>query len=527
MPAKRRTTSAALTIAIVSIPIFIGALDLTVVSAVLPEVLLDLEVPISDFDIAAWIVTGYLLAYTVSMTFMGRLSDLYGRKRIFLVALVIFALGSYLVAVSDAWPTRVALRSYFLLIGGRIDPSRISLGVMIGSRVIQAFGAGAMVPVGMALVGDLFPPDKRARSLGVIAAVDTAGWVVGHLYGGIIVRYWTWQTIFWLNLPISAIAFVVILYVLHEKDQPQSEGKMDWIGAGLITLSLTAFIFGLGSTSDPNSTSSLNVQTGLPPYTLQLILLSIFFLGLFIWRQTRIKHPLIELSLFRRPNLSLAIAANFLVGFSLFIAIANVPLFINILIAVTPEQGAWESGWVLSALTVPMALAAVPGGWLTERTSYRLPAISGLVAAIVAFSTMTSWQQSTAYSTMVPQLAIAGIGFGFTMAPIAAAVVNASPEGYRGTGSALVIIFRLLGMTAGVSSITTYGLNRAEVLVSELLPPGANLVELGRVGFEAWEKVISETFVIAGAACAMAIIPIFFLKSGTQNEEGRYDRPIR
>jgi len=128
---------------------------------------------------------------------------------------------------------------------------------------------------------------------------------------------------------------------------------------------------------------------------------------------------------------------------------------------------------------------------------------------------------------MVPQLAIAGIGFGFTLAPIAAAVVNASPVGYRGTGSALVIIFRLLGMTAGVSSITTYGLNRAEVLVSELLPPGANLVELGRVGFEAWEKVISETFVIAGAACVMAIIPIFFLKSGTQNEEGRYDRPIR
>jgi MFS family permease len=512
MQVQRKAPSAALAIAVISIPIFVGALDLTVVSAVLPQVLLDLEIPLSDFDKAAWIVTGYLLAYTVSMTFMGRLSDLYGRRRVFLAALIIFAVGSYLVAVSQAWPTRAAMQGYYLVAGGRVDPARISLGVLIASRVIQAFGAGAMVPVGMGLVGDLFPPEKRPKPLGVIAAIDTAGWVVGHLYGGIIVRYWTWQTIFWLNLPICLLTFIVIWYVLRDAEQPQSEGRMDWAGALLITLSLTAFIVGLGNSAEPSSSTSLGEQSAVPPYALPALLVALVFLGLFVWRQMRYKHPLFELSLFRKPNLSLAIAANFLVGFGLFIAIANVPLFINTLVAVTPEQGAWESGWVLSALTVPMAIAAVPGGWLTERTNYRLPAISGLIAAVVAFGLMTSWQQSSAYSVIIPQLMLAGIGFGFTLAPIAAAVVNASPEGYRGAGSALVIIFRLLGMTAGISSITTYGLYRMDVLATELLSANATLNELAQVGISATEMVISETFVIAGAACLLAIVPSLFLK---------------
>src|SRR3990172_4140184 len=118
------------------------------------------------------------------MYFMGRLSDLYGRRKVFLAALVIFGIGSYLVAVADAWPTNLALRAYYLFFDGRPDLSYTSLYVLIGARMIQAFGAGSMVPVGMAMAGDLYPEGQRARPLGLIAAVDTAGWGVGHLYGG-------------------------------------------------------------------------------------------------------------------------------------------------------------------------------------------------------------------------------------------------------------------------------------------------------------------------------------------------------
>jgi MFS family permease len=510
---ESKKAKAGMVLAIISIPIFVGALDLTVVSAVLPHVILDLEIPIqTGLDNAAWMVTGYLLAYSVSMTFMGRLSDLQGRRRVYLIALVIFALGSYLVAVAHAWPTQAVLRIYYQVASGRPDTSYITLYVLIAARMIQAFGAGTMVPVGMAMVGDIYPMGKRARPLGVIAAVDTAGWVVGHLYGGIVVRYLDWQMIFWLNLPLCMVAYLIIWYLLRNVPQERSKGSMDWLGAILITVSLSVLNIGLGSNSE-GSGGALERQYGLPTYAIPFILAAVFFMALFIWRQKKTKYPLVDLSLFRRQNYIAASLANFLVGFSLFIAIANVPLFINSLIATTLEQGAWDSGWMLSALTVPMAIASVPGGWLTDKRGYRLPATLGLVIAVFGFALMTTWEVKTPYSTMASHLIFGGVGIGLTMAPIAAAVVNASPPDQRGTSSALVIIFRLVGMTVGVSSITTYGLLRAEVLSERLLSEGASLYEIGRVGMEVAERVISETFMIAGIIAALAFVPALFLKT--------------
>ena len=518
--------SPALLIALISIPIFIGALDLTVISAVLPHVIYDLEVPLqTGLDDAAWMVTGYLLAYTVAMTFMGRLSDLYGRRRIYLIALVIFAIGSYIVAVSHTWPTDFALKVYYIFASGRPDTSYITLYVLIISRMIQAFGAGAMVPAGMAMVGDIYPLGKRARPLGIIAAVDTAGWVVGHLYGGIVVRYWDWRVIFWLNIPISIVAFLLIRYLLHDIDQNKSEGSMDWIGALLITISLSVLNIGLGGSAE-SSTAGLGTQSGLPPYGVSFLIAAIVFLGLFLWRQKRAKFPLIDLSLFKRRNYLPANITNFLVGFSLFIAIANVPLYINSLVASTLEQGAWDSGWMLSALTVPMAIASILGGFLSDKKGYKFPTIIGLIIAMIGFMLMTTWEIGVSYRVMASHLFFGGIGIGLTMAPITAAVVNASPSDQRGVSSALVIIFRLIGMTIGVSSITTYGLHRAEVLSRKLLSSTAGVNEIWRVGLEVTEQVISETFLIAGLVIMLALVPTFLLKNQNNKSEVKNGKNI-
>ncbi len=513
MKRKLSLKSPGLIITLISVPIFIGALDLTVVSAVLPHVILDMEIPLqTGLDNAAWIVTGYLLAYSVSMVFMGRLSDLYGRRRIFLIALVIFAFGSYLVAVSDGWPTQFALKLYYLFSDGRPDKSYLSLDVLIASRMIQAFGAGAMVPVGMAMVADLYPAGKRAQILGFIAGVDTAGWVVGHLYGGIITRYWNWRMIFWLNLPICLIAFGLIFYMLKDIKQPSDKGSMDWRGAALITLSLTILNVGLSTGSESSNLSSFQDQTGLPSFAIPAILIAVFLFGLFIWWQRRAKHPLIKLSLFSLPNYFSACISNFLVGISLFIAIANVPLFINTLVAESVDQGAWDSGWMLSALTVPMALASIPGGWATERKGYRWPAVVGIVGTLIGFGLMTGWTAETSYYIMIPHLILTGVGFGLIVAPIAAAVIDASPSEHRGTSSAMVIIFRLVGMTIGVSSITTYGLRRLNTLSEAMLTNTADYEEVLRVSLAAAEKVISETFIIAGVIAAISLVTIFMLK---------------
>jgi MFS family permease len=505
--------------ALISIPIFIGALDLTVVSAVLPHVVYDLEIPVqTNLDDAAWLVTGYLLAYSVAMTFMGRLSDLYGRRRVYLAALFVFAVGSYLVAVGGGWPTRWLQRGLYLLLQQRSDPARITLHVLIAARMIQAFGGGAMVPVGMAMVGDLYPEGERARPLGVIAAVDTAGWVVGHLYGGIIVRYYDWQTIFWLNLPICALGFLLIWRALRGLGEPSRNGRMDWLGAGLIALSLTALNLGLGTRAETSGSLQTGPGAGLPDYAVPMLLGASVLFGLFIWRQARARSPLLPLRLFRRPNYASAGFANFLVGFSLFVAIANVPLFINTLVTPTLQQGAWDSGWLLSALTVPMAVAAIPGGWWASKTGYRRPALAGLVLSVIGFGFMSRWEMDTSYWIMAPHLTLTGIGFGLTLAPLAAAVVDAVGAHERGTASAMVIIFRLVGMTLGVSSMTAYGLERAERLSARLLEPGAELLEIARVGMRAAEQVVQETFLVAGFVCFLAAVPVWRITTFARKE---------
>ncbi len=511
---ESKKTRTGILLALIAIPIFIGALDLTVVSAVLPHVILDLEIPLqTGLDDAAWIVTGYLLAYTISMTFMGRLSDLYGRRRVYLIALGVFAFGSYLVAVADTFPTQIALRIAYQFTSGRLDVSYITLYALIAARMIQAFGAGTMVPVGMALVGDIFPEGKRAQPLGMIAAVDMAGWVVGHLYGGIVVRFFAWRIIFWLNLPICLIAFLLIWYLMRNAPQERSAGGMDWLGAALISIALTLLNIGLSGNSESESAS------GLPQYALPVIFAAFFFLILFLWRQRKTRYPLLDLSLFKRQNYPAASLANFLIGFSLFVAIANVPLFINSLVATNLEQGAWDSGWMLSALTIPLALASIPGGWLSDKFGYRAPAAFGLILAVFGFSLMKNWVIGTSYFTMASHLVLCGVGIGLTMSPIATAVVNASPPDQRGVSSALVIIFRLMGMTVGVSSITTYGLLRANALSEAALSAAPSLNETIRVGMEVTQQVISETFMIAGGVAALALIPTLFLKSDSQTKE--------
>ena len=193
-----------LILALVCLPVFIGALDLTIVSAVLPEVIRSLTVEIQKLDVAGWVVTGYFVSYAISMTFMGRVSDIAGRR----VGLPDLPGDLFCRVMARRGLARLARRDR---LERSCNCSRATsrsgfapLYALIVGRVIQAFGAGAMVPVSMALVADLFPPEKRALPLGIVGAVDTAGWVLGHLYGGIMVQFMSWPYLFWINLPIIA-----------------------------------------------------------------------------------------------------------------------------------------------------------------------------------------------------------------------------------------------------------------------------------------------------------------------------------
>ena len=364
-----------LILAVVCLPVFIGALDLTIVSAVLPEVIRSMTVDIQKLDVAGWVVTGYFVSYAISMTFMGRVSDISGRRVVYLVCLVIFFVGSWLVAASPGWPARVASSILQVFQGDHRDPAFAPLYALIFGRIIQAFGAGAMVPVSMALVADLFPPEKRALPLGIVGAVDTVGWVLGHLYGGIMVQFMTWPYLFWINLPIIAVMFVVTWWGLAGLRRADAEGGIDWVGVTLLGLALVLVNVGLGS---PEIASDLS--TNPPQNRMYWVVGGVVAFVIFLISQRHVKEPILNLSIFSNRNVSAATAVNLLVGFCIMVALVSVPIFINLAgSAEDTNQAALVTGYLLCAFTVPMALAAIPGGWLSSRFGYRWSVIFGLV----------------------------------------------------------------------------------------------------------------------------------------------------
>jgi MFS family permease len=517
-------------LAAVCLPVFLGALDLTIISAVLPAIVGSLDVPLqTGLDDAAWAVSGYLVAYAVSMTFMGRISDLWGRRRVYLLCLAIFFLGSWWVAASPGWPADLAYRLARLIAGGRPDRSLMALYAMIFGRVVQAFGAGAMVPVSMALAADLFPPERRALPLGLIGAVDTAGWVLGHLYGGIMVQFFAWPVLFWINLPIVAVFFAVTAWALRGLPQNRARLPMDWIGVLWIALALTGLNLGL-ATGDSGAAGSA-ARAAFSPLPLALGLLAF---GAFVWHELRTPHPLLNLRLYRNRNLSSASALNLLVGFCLMAGLVSVPLFINLAGAADTGQGALVSGYLLSAFTIPLALAALPGGWLTGRIGYRLTTLIGMAAAVLGFGLMTLWKpemagQAVAFFTSVTSpdavivsgtlrmaagLALAGIGLGLTVAPIGTAVINAVSGEERGVAAAAVIILRLIGRSLSVSLLTAYGLRRTTEISAELLQgvPFTDLARILEASLRTVTRVTSEMMWIALAAAAAGLIPAMLLR---------------
>ncbi|WP_322817205.1 MFS transporter [Chloroflexus sp.] len=494
---ETRPVDPRLTLGLVCLAIFIGAVDLTVISAALPKVMIDLRLSLdTELNRASWAVSGYLLAYTVSMTFMGRLSDLFGRRMVYLICLVVFLIGSAWVAAAP------------------------NLTMLIIGRVVQAFGAGAMVPVSMALVGDLFPPGQRAAALGLIGAVDTAGWMVGHLYGGVLMRIFDdWRLLFWLNLPIGLVALALTWYALRQVPTPPRVGRFDWPGTLLLSASLVALNIGLAAGSELGATDFYGERLGPPPYAGPLVIVSLLLLALFVWVEHRSDDPLIGLELFSRRHTAMACVINVMVGFGLAIAITNVPLYINTrLLLYHPTDSdilriaAWDAGWMLSALTLTMAAAALPGGLLTGRFGARLPAMLGLGLAIIGYGLMAFWGPDVTYLRMGLELALTGIGLGLVIAPVADTVIATAGEDRRGAASALVIALRLVGMTVGVAILTLWGVHRQD----ELRRAGADnplaVTEPARFLMEIAARVIGETFLFGAAACLVGLLAALVMR---------------
>jgi MFS family permease len=484
--AKRRSPAAVL--AVVGFGIFVAADDLTVVTTMLRPIIGDLGIVLPDgLDDAAWIVNAYLVAYVAVMPFMGRLSDIIGRRRAYVGALSLFIAGSIVIPLTS------------------------SLVPFLFGRVLTALGGGAMVPIGMAVVGDAFAERRRARALGTLGAIDTLGWVWGPLFGAFLVRFLSWEWQFYLNVPLGLLGIAAAWWALSDEAPASTRRRIDWAGAGLLTGALVTLNLALLGSAEVQSVSGLEDLTGSTGRGLRwLFIPAVVFAVAFFRRQSRTAEPLIDLALFRGRNLSAALAVNFFVGAALVIAMVDVPIFVN-QIEGNLERAAVASGWVLSALTASMAVAAYVGGRYTERTWYRPPVLAGLAGAAGAFVVLgLTWAVDTSFTTMAWQLAVLGAGFGLVVAPTSAAVVDAAPPDRRGAAASVVMVLRLLGLSVGLSALTAWGLYRFNQLRDTLeLPPiddPGYADALAKAQAELTTSALAETFIAAAVVVALAAL---------------------
>jgi EmrB/QacA subfamily drug resistance transporter len=506
MPSTPRRTPAPRTILfVVAFGVFVAADDLTVVSTMLRQIIFDLEIPLPDgLDQAAWIVNAYLIAYVVVMPFIGRLSDIWGRRNVYIASLVLFLAGSIWVPLAP------------------------DLNSFIVGRVLTALGGGAMVPVAMAVVGDIYPREKRASALGALGAIDTAGWVWGPLYGALLIRFLTWQWQFYLNIPLSLLGIAAAWWALRDLPEPKTRERIDWLGTAVLTITLISLNIALLNSGDVQAAGGFaqlqnnepTTNTGLL-YGIAVVSFAIFLaIENYLGKQTNpaLPRPLIDLSLFRRRNFAPAILINFFVGGILIIAMVNVPLLINVL-EFDVETAALTSGYLLSGMTGAMAVMAWLGGQLTEKVSYRPVTAIGLFFCAIGMGLMGwLWLVDTPYLNMASHLVVLGVGFGLVIAPIGTAVINAAPEDQRGVASSLVIVLRLMGMSVGLSGLTAWGLYRFDILRRLIELPNLPLSDptyqraLADGLTEVTVSVLTETFLISAGVALLGLLAAFWLK---------------
>jgi MFS family permease/prefoldin subunit 5 len=484
-------------LAVVGFSVFVAADDLTVVSTMLRPIIGDLGLTLPDgLDDAAWVVNAYLIAFVAVMPLAGRLSDVIGRRLTFIGAYLIFLAGSIVIPLSTS-----------------LDEP---FGWFLFGRVLTAIGGGAMVPVALAVVGDVYPVRDRARALGTLGAIETMGWVWGPLYGAMLVRFLSWQWQFWLNIPLAAVGLVGSWWALEGHDRPLIRPAIDWLGALLLTTTLVSLNVALLGSAEIQSVSGLQDLTGGGTDTRWLYGVAVVGLVAFIWHERNAADPLINPGLFHSRNLQVALAVNFIVGAGLVITMVDVPLFVNA-IEVDLERSAVVAGWIMSALTAAMALASYIGGRITEHTWYRPPLLVGLSLSTAAFAWMgATWNADTSYAVFAVQLAMLGAGFGLTVAPTTSAVVNDAAPDQRGAAAGIVMVVRLLGFSVGLSALTAWGLGRFNALRStiELPPIGSPTFqdELLAAQERLTAQAIAETFTAAAVVVAIGLAITFAMR---------------
>jgi MFS family permease len=517
----RRAATLALLVACVAV--FLTALDQTVVVTALEPIMTDLHVPTEQLDQAAWVVSGYLLGYVIVMPLMGRVSDMYGRRRIFLLCLAIFGLASLACALAnpailDRFGASLSFQHKFASFQDQAalwlkplglnpcaaddaGPGCVASGLvwLVPARFIQAVGGGAIVPVAMALAGDSIGLQRRGLVLGIIGAVTEAGGALGPLYGaGIIQVFGGWAWIFLLNVPLVVILIVAGWFLVPKGGHVRA--RIDWLGALLLGGALACLSLGLSQNAGQTGFSLTATAENNPV----LLGASLLLLVLFVVREGFSRSAMIELRLFKQRAFAASIVGSLLVGAALITALVDIPIFYLTVVNGTILQ----TGLSLLCMTIWIPLSAVFGGWLCHRIGCHLTAVLALALTAIGFFLMRFWPVNLGWPQLIGDTLLVGVGFGLVVAPLGTSTLNAAGAERGGMASAVVTSARMIGMILGLAALTSYGLARFRQLSA-----GYTLQQLNTPGVfsDLLRELYSEIFTAAALACLVAILPAALL----------------
>jgi EmrB/QacA subfamily drug resistance transporter len=391
--------------------IFLAALDQTIVGTALPVIVTDLN----GNDVYVWAFTAYLVTATISGPIYGKLSDLFGRRPIFIIGVLVFLVGSMLSGLSqEMWQ-------------------------LIAFRGLQGLGAGALFPIALAIIGDIFAPSERGKYQGFFGAVFGLSSLLGPGLGGLITDNFGWQWIFYVNVPIGAVVLFVIWRTLPTVRDPNAERNIDYLGAALFIAALVPFLIGLtnkqfGEWTDPEVGGLIAVG---------------FLLGAaFVWAESRAKEPIIPLGLFRSRAFTASVLAIFLAAMGFFAVVVFLPRWYQ----VVGGTSATEAGYQILPLLGGLIVSAIASGQIVARTGrYKALIFGALLVFAVGLFLLTNLRADTPEPLIWLWMAVTGLGVGPTFAVFTLVVQNSVPVRQLGAATSNVTLFQQLGGTIGLA----------------------------------------------------------------------------
>ena len=418
----------ALILGTLCITLFMAMLDNVVVNTALPRIGLDLH---AGFTGLQWVVEGYSLVYAALLLTGGTLGDRFGRKRIFLAGVATFTLGSMLCALSG------------------------SIGELVAARMLQGVGAAMLTPGSLSIIRNTFPePGERARAIGLWSGISGLGLALGPAIGGPLVDAFGWASVFWINVPIGALALAVGLRVLPEFHDGRE--RFDFAGQILGAVGLGALVFALIEGPDSGWTGIRVLSAGG---------ISVVALAAFLVTEARRRAPMLDLSFFKDRVIAGALMSGFMVSFGMFGALFFLPLLMQDVYGWSPAMAGVGS---LPA-TCTIMVAAPFAGAITGKLGPRPALVSGLTLCATALAGLSLYGSGAHYSHYVWTLPIMGLGMGLSFAPVSVAVLERVPAAKAGMASAVTNTMRELGGVVGIAALGAILTSRMTVLLGERL----------------------------------------------------------